>query len=74
MADDNIRKVLGNVKFFDGATGVARQLYRVLNKNDLLSSKKSEGKICFFDSSDTQDEREEKEKRFFEILSSYNCE
>lgn len=74
LAKDNIRKVLGNVKFFDGAPGVARQLYRVLEKNDLLSSKKSEGKICFFDSSDTQNEREEKEKRFFEILSSYNCE
>lgn len=74
LAKDNIRKVLGDVKFFDGAPGVARQLYRVLKKNDLLSSKKSGGKICFFDSSDTRDEREEKEKRFFEILSSYNCE
>lgn len=74
LAKDNIRKVLGDVKFFDGAPGVARQLYRVLKKNDLLSSKKSDGKICFFDSSDTQDKREEKEKRFFEILSSYNCE
>lgn len=74
LAKENIKKVLGNVKFFDGAPGVARQLYRVLDKNGLLTSRKNEGKIRFVDSSDTEKQREEKKKRFFEILSSYNGE
>lgn len=74
LAKENIKKVLGDVKFFDGAPGVARQLYRVLEKNNLLTDRKSEGKIEFVDSSKTECEREQKEKRFFEILSSYRCE
>lgn len=74
LAKENIKKVLGEVRFFDGAPGVARQLYRVLDKNGLLTSRKNEGKICFADSSDTEKGREEKKKRFFEILSSYNGE
>ena len=74
LAKENIKKVLGEVKFFDGAPGVARQLYRVLDKNGLLTSRKTDGEICFVDSSDTEKQREEKKKRFFEILSSYSGE
>lgn len=71
LAKDNIRKVLGDVVFFDGAPGVAKQLMRVLRNNDLLSNRKYEGRIEFFDSSDVKEVQENKKKRFFEILSCY---
>lgn len=71
LAKDNIKRVLGDVKFFDGAPGVAKQLARVLTKNDLLTDSKKQGKIEFVDSSVSKSQQEQKKKRFFEILDSY---
>lgn len=67
LVKDKIAEVLGDVKFFDGSGGVAKQLCRVLEKDNLLSDAGS-GQIEFFDSSDSPKLREQKEKRFFEIL------
>lgn len=71
LAKENIKKVLGEVKFFDGASGVARQLHRVLEKNDMLCDGTADGAIEFEDSSKSEAEREEKRKRFYHILSVY---
>ncbi len=71
LAKDNIKRVLGDVKFFDGAPGVAKQLARVLTKNDLLTDSKKQGKIEFVDSSVSKAQQEQKKKRFFEVLDSY---
>lgn len=63
----NIKRVLGNVNFYDGSVGVAKQLVRIINDNNFVSD--GEFNIKFIDSSNSKD----KEKRFFEILegSSY---
>lgn len=67
LAINEIREVLGNVQFFDGAVGVSNQLKRILEKNDILSDISKEGSIEFFDSSELF---EEKKTRFFELLSA----
>lgn len=69
LAQKEIADVLGNVNFFDGSVGVAKQLKRVLSDCDLLSDKTEIGTIEFTDSSLTREQREEKEKRFFKLLS-----
>lgn len=58
----NIKRVLGNVNFYDGSVGVAKQLVRIINDNNFVS----DGEFCvsFIDSSSSKD----KEKRFFDIL------
>ena len=62
LIKDEIREVLGNVNFYDGANGVARQLMRILTDNNYESC--GEFGIEFIDSS-----RDEwKRVRFFEIL------
>lgn len=69
LAKKQIKNVLGDVKFFDGANGVSRQLKRVLEQNDLQNDKTEHGKIDFIDSSPTENEQELKKKRFFKIIS-----
>jgi glutamate racemase len=69
LAKEEIREVLGDVNFFDGAEGVSRQLKRVLTDKDLLNSKKEQGKIDFTDSSISPQQKKEKEVRFFKLLS-----
>ncbi|MGN1202678.1 MAG: glutamate racemase [Eubacterium sp.] len=69
LAEKEIAEVLGNVKFFDGAPGVSKQLKRVLTQKDLLNSKTEKGTIEFVDSSKTPEAQEEKKKRFFKLLS-----
>ena len=69
LAQKEIAEVLGDVNFFDGSVGVAKQLKRVLSNRDLLNDKTEIGTIEFTDSSLTQEQREEKEKRFFKLLS-----
>ena len=63
----NIKKVLGNVSFYDGSVGVAKQLVRIIEDNNFVGD--GEFSLKFIDSSNSKD----KEKRFFEILegSSY---
>ena len=62
LIKDNIRKILGDVVFFDGAKGVANQLKRVIGEYDYKNN--IDGKVLFFDSSCDII----KEQRFFEIL------
>lgn len=68
LIKDEISAVLGNVKFFDGSVGVSKQLKRVLEKNDLLSSSQTLGTVEFVDSSADEATRIAKQKRFFELL------
>lgn len=69
LAKKEIKNTLGNVEFFDGANGVSRQLNRVLEEKDLISDAKDKGNITFIDSSCDEKIREEKKKRFFNIVS-----
>lgn len=62
LIKDKIKKILGDVIFYDGSVGVAKRLYELLSKNNLLST--TNGSINFYDSSNEID----KEKRFFTLL------
>lgn len=68
LAKAEIREVLGDVNFFDGAEGVSKQLKRVLSKNNLLNDKKGEFTVEFTDSSQTPEQKEQKKQRFFKLL------
>lgn len=70
LAKENIKKVLGEVRFFDGANGVARQLEHVLKRENLLCLSAEKGKIEFVDSSKDEAKRIEKERRFFAVLNA----
>lgn len=69
LAKAEIKEVLGDVNFFDGADGVSRQLKRVLTEKDLLNDKKDKFTIDFVDSSITPEQQEQKKQRFFKLLS-----
>ncbi len=62
LIKDNIKKVLGNVKFFDGASGVSRELLRQLNKRNIICS--SDISFEFINTSSDTDKR----VRFYELL------
>ena len=66
LVQEQIKQVLGNVKFFNGAPNLAKHLKDVLEENNLLSSSNVKGKVEFEDSSDS----EFKEERFFETLGT----
>lgn len=68
LAKAEIKEVLGDVNFFDGADGVSRQLKRVLSENNLLNDKKDKFTIEFADSSETPEKQEQKKQRFFKLL------
>lgn len=70
LAENEIKEVLGDVNFFDGALGVSKQLKRVLTDKDLLNNKNETGKIEFVDSSKTPEQRELKKQRFFKLLET----
>lgn len=70
LAVENIKKVLGDVRFFDGANGVARRLEQVLKREKLLSESAEKGTVLFVDSSKTEAQRREKERRFFAVLNA----
>lgn len=63
LIKDEIRSILGDVIFYDGGNGVARQLKKLLEENNLISNN-SKGSISFCDSSNSI----QKETRFVEIL------
>ena len=63
LIKDNIKKVLGNVEFFDGSVGVSKELLRQLELRN-INYVKEELKIDFIDSSGDIN----KEKRFRELL------
>ena len=62
LIKENIRKVLGDVIFFDGSLGVSNRTYDLLSKSNLLVG--NNGSVQFFDSSYDLT----KKNRFFEIL------
>lgn len=68
LIKEEIRNVLGNVKFFDGAPGLAKHLKNILEKKELLNF--GEGKVDFQDSNKSK----KKEERFFEILYNDDIE
>lgn len=72
LAKKQIADILGNVRFFDGADGVAKQLKRVLARRDLLTDKGGAGHIEFTDSSPSAQKRRQKEERFFKLLGEDN--
>ncbi len=72
LVKSEICDVLGDVRFFDGADGVSRRLYDLLQKSGRLCS--GGGKIEFIDSSKDCDKRAQKKKRFFELLGNANGE
>lgn len=63
LAQDEIREVLGNIEFFNGAPKLAIHLKEVLIQQNLLNEKGT-GEIEFIDSSNLK----EKEDRFWKIL------
>lgn len=65
LIKDNIRRVLGNVKLFDGSLGVSKELARQLNLRGITFDNKSYS-VVFIDSSGDAS----KEKRFRELLIS----
>ncbi len=62
LVKNEIKEILGNVTFFDGAPKLAQHLKYVLEENGLLEN--NNGKIEFIDSQNSK----EKKERFFEIL------
>lgn len=65
LIQNEIKDVLGEVKFFNGAPNLAKHLKEVLEEGNLLNKEKNIGKINFIDSSNS----ELKEERFFEYIS-----
>lgn len=63
-----ISAVLGNVRFFDGANGVARRLEYLLRENGMLNAQKNAGSIEFIDSSESEEIRKQKAERFYSLL------
>ena len=59
-----IKDVLGNVEFFNGAPRLAIHLKEVLEEKNLLSTNENKGKIEFIDSSKS----EYKKERFFNFI------
>ena len=66
LITNEIKEILGNVNFFNGAESLAKHLENVLKEKDLLSSSNHLGRIYFIDSSNS----EYKKERFFKILNS----
>lgn len=64
LIQKQIKEILGDVKFFNGAYSLAQHLKEVLDEKDLISLRKSKGKVDFFDSSALEAKRE----RFFKYL------
>ena len=67
LIKNEIEKVLGKVKFFNGAPYLAKHLKEILEEQNLLNNKDEKGYIEFIDSSNI----EQKKKRFFEIVKEY---
>lgn len=66
LIQEQIREILGNVKLFNGAYSLAQHLKDILEEKDLISERKSEGEVNFFDSSNI----ESKKERFFKYLNN----
>lgn len=69
LAKEQIRNVLGDVKFFDGSYGISKRLFDVLKGKELLCDRKERGEIEFIDSSPTLEMKAQKKERFFKLLN-----
>lgn len=65
LIKEEITKVLGKVKFYDGSRGVSLQTKKILTDNNLLNTKEEKGKIIFINSK----KKKRKEKMFFDIVN-----
>ena len=65
LIKNEIKEVLGEVTFFNGAPYLAKHLKEVLEENNIINDQYSKKTIEFIDSSNS----EKKEKRFFEIIN-----
>lgn len=65
LIENEIKEVLGNVCFFNGAPYLAKHLKTVLIENNLINTKRLNGNISFFDSNNS----EVKKNRFFSYIS-----
>lgn len=63
LIEKEIREVLGDVKFFNGAKGLAIHLKEVLKSKNLIANK-NKPSILFIDTSNS----EEKKRRFMQNL------
>ena len=63
LIKENIRKVLGDVKFYDGSVGVSKQTRKILLEKDLIYED-GDTYVQFIDSSNDL----KKKKRFFSLL------
>ena len=63
LIKEEIKEVLGNVKFYDGGMGVSKQAKEILKKKNKLEE--NTGKITFVDSSQS----EKKENLFFKLVN-----
>ena len=61
---EDIKKVLGDVNFFYGASNLAKHLKNILVEKNLINNKI--GNIEFIDSQNSK----EKEERFFQIINN----
>ncbi len=68
LAKRQIRKVLGDVNFFDGSYGTSKRLANVLAEKDLLTERTEHGEIEFIDSSPSLEQKAQKKERFFSLL------
>ncbi len=64
LIQNEIKEVLGDVEFFNGAASLAKHLKDILKEKDLISDSKSKGIVEFTDSSNS----EYKKERFFRQL------
>ena len=62
LIKDEIKKVIGDINFYDGSLGVAKHTKDILEKNNMLGNNK--GNIIFIDSNNNK----EKEKLFYNLL------
>lgn len=69
LIKEEIRQVLGDVRFFDGADGVSRRLKYILENKNLLNEGNEKGTVEFFDSSTDEKTRKIKKERFYKILN-----
>ena len=68
LIKDKISKTLNKkVRFFDGAPSMALHVKHCLEEYDLLDEE-AQNKITFIDSSESEEVRIQKEKRFYELL------
>ena len=69
LIEKEIKEILGDVEFFNGAKSLAKHLKEILEEKKLLSDKSENGKIIFIDSSKS----EVKRKRFFDKIQEFTC-